>query len=354
MRTAWLALPLLLAACSSSVTPVHGCDAQQGLTPVCGFQNPEDLVATPSGAWLLVSQMSAPEAARNGSLAAYEPAGGRVETLFPVGEFDDVRGWGEPACAPPSAAAFAPHGIDLTVRPDGAWQLLVVDHAEHRDRVEYFAVEESAAGLALYWRGCVLAPPQAYLNDVVARPGGGFWVTESMPRTQRLWATLRGRLFGADTGRVWRYTRADGFVTEPGTAMPFPNGIAKAPAADALYVASFFGNEVRRIDLRTGTVTGAAEIRHPDNLNWTADGELLVAAQSDSIAELAACRDLVGGSCGAQFEVVEVDPAALTQRLILAHGGAPIGGVSAALELGDDLYLGTFAGDRIAHWRWRN
>ena len=344
---------LLLSGCSSSVTPVRGCDALAGITPVCGFQNPEDLVATPSGDWLLVSQMSAPEAAENGSIAAYQPGSGRVETLFPVGEFDDVRDWGDAACAPPAPEAFAPHGIDLTVRPDGAWQLLVVNHAA-RDRIEYFAVEESGAGLALYWRGCVPGPAKAYLNDVVARRPGGFWVTDTMPREHRLIATLGALLFGIDTGRVWRFTRSDGFVAVPGSEMSFPNGIAQAPRDDVLYVTSFFGNEIRRIDTAKGAVTGRIQVRHPDNLTWSTGGELLVASQSDSLGEIAACRDIVGGSCGAAFEVLAVDPAALTSRPVLAHRGAPIGGVSVALELGDDIYLGTFAGDRIARWRWRN
>jgi hypothetical protein len=31
-----------------------------------------------------------------------------------------------------------------------------------------------------------------------------------------------------------------------------------------------------------------------------------------------------------------------------------MGGVSVALEVGNDLYLGSFAGDRIARWRWRD
>ena len=353
-RAAWFAGVLLsLSACSPSITPIRGCSASHDLSPVCGLQNPEDIVTTPGGGWLLISQMSAPEAAGNGSVAAYEPASGRIETLFPVGEFDDARNWGEPTCAPPPASRFTPHGIDLSRRADGELQLLVVNHAE-RDRVEYFAVEESDAGLGLYWRGCAAAPPQAYLNDVVARHDGGFWVTDSLPRRWRLWAVLRALAFGAATGRVWRYTPTVGFVAEPGTEMPFPNGIAQAPGTETLYVASFFGNEVRRIDARAGAVTGRVEVRHPDNLSWTADGELLVASQSDSLVALAACGDLLDGSCGAAFEVVEVDPVALTQRLVLAHEGAPIGGVSAALEVGNDLYLGTFAGNRIARWRWRD
>jgi hypothetical protein len=33
---------------------------------------------------------------------------------------------------------------------------------------------------------------------------------------------------------------------------------------------------------------------------------------------------------------------------LIEHAGAPIGGVTVALEMDGRLYLGTFAGDRIA------
>jgi hypothetical protein len=338
-----------LVACSSSVTPILGCTASDGLTPICEFRNPEDLAPTPSGHWLLVSQIGNPDATLSGSIAGYEPASGRVEVLFPVGEFDDVREWGERSCAPPVVTEFSPHGIDLERRTDGELALLAVNHGG-RESVEFFAVEENEIGLALYWRGCVLAPPAMFFNDVLIRGAGGFWVTDMMPRNHQLWATLTG-LLGANTGRVYRWTHEAGFVAVVGSDMPFPNGIEKSPDESVLYVASFFGNEVRKIDAASGAVVGHVAMQRPDNLTWNADGKLLVASHADSFMELMACRNVPQGACGAAFEVIQVDAASLTSLVLLAHRGAPIGGVSVALQHGDDLYLGSVAGDRIARWQ---
>jgi len=350
MRTCAVVLLLCaVGACSSEVTPVVGCKAASGIEPVCEFRNPEDIVAIPSGGWLLVSQMAEPNGQLAGSIAAYEPGTGRLEVLFPVGEFEDVRDWGDPGCAPPAIERFAPHGIDLDVRPDGALQLLVVNHGG-RESVEFLRVEQSDEGLALRWRGCVVAPEHAFFNDLVTRRAGGFWATDMMPKNHQLWSLMTGGLFGADTGKVYRWTADAGFVVEPGSAMPFPNGIEKGPGEDALYVASYFGNDVRRLDLKRGEVTATAKVERPDNITWSPDGKLLVASNTDSFFELSKCREVPEGACGAAFEVVSLDPQTMAQFVVLAHRGAPMGGVSVALRVADDVFLGSSAGDRIARW----
>ncbi len=331
------------------MTPVLGCQASAGIKPICAFHNPEDIVALPSGDWLLVSQMADANGHLAGSIAAYQPGSGRVEELFPVGAFEDVREWGDASCAPPSIAQFAPHGIDLERRPDGALQLLVINHGG-RESVEYLQVEQSNAGLALHWRGCVIAPDHAFFNDLVARRDGGFWATDMMPKNRQVWSLITGALFGANTGKLYRWTPRGGFAVEPGSAMPFPNGIEKAPDETTLYVASFFGNDVRRLDLERGQVTARVRIERPDNLTWSPDGKLLVASHTDSLFELMRCREMPVGACGSAFEVVSIDPQTMDQFVVLAHRGAPIGGVSVALRAGGDVFLGTIAGDRVARW----
>jgi sugar lactone lactonase YvrE len=173
-----------------------------------------------------------------------------------------------------------------------------------------------------------------------------------MPKNHQLWAMLTAAAFSADTGKVYRWTASGGFVVEPGSAMPAPNGIEKGLDENTLYIASFFGNEVRRLDLKRGEITGrTTTIEHPDNLTWSPDGKLLVGAHTDSTIELMRCRNVPVGACGAAFEVVSIDPQSMAQFVILAHRGAPIGGVSVALRIADEIYLGSFAGDRIARWR---
>lgn len=342
-------LAIATAGCSSSVTPVLGCNPADGIDLVCEFRNPEDIVAVPPNDWLLISQMAERSGRPSGSIAAYHPGSGRVEVLFPVGEFEDERDWGERSCPPPSIEDFAPHGIDIEKRADGGEELLVVNHGG-RESVEYLRIERSEDGLSLRWRGCVRAPDQAFFNDVVARRDGGFWATDMMPKNRQLWAVLAGALFGADTGKVYRFTPRDGFSIEPGSTMPFPNGIEKGQEEDVLYVASFLGDEVRRLDLKRGEVTGRAHIERPDNLTWSPDGNLLAASATDSLVETMHCRELPVGACGAAFEVVSIDPETMDQFPILGHRGAPMGGVSVALRIDDVVYLGSSTGDRIARW----
>ena len=344
-----LATLVAISACSSSITPVVGCNANEAIEPICEFQNPEDIAVLPSGDWLLVSQMAGLDRKPSGSIAAYEPASGRVEVLFPVGEFDDPADWGDPLCPRPLIVGFSPHGIDLSGRADGTLQLLVVNHGA-QDSVEFFAVEQTEVGLSLFWRGCATAPSNTSFNDVIARADGGFWVTQPLPKRWQWWALLRGALFGANTGKVYRWTPGLGYVAEPGSDMPFPNGIEKAPAEDVLYIASTLGNDVRRLDLGRGEVTGHAAIDGPDNLTWSADGRLLVASHTDSWFEMRQCSGLAAGGCGAAFEIVTLDPKSMAQFVTLAHRGAPIGGVTVAAQVRDQLYLGAFAGDRIARW----
>jgi sugar lactone lactonase YvrE len=339
---------VLLAGCSSAVTPITGCDAADGIVPICGFRNPEDIVATPSGEWLLVSERAEAGGRVAGSIAAYARDGGRIEVLFPVGEFEDVRDWGDPDCAPPPIEQFAPRAIDLDVRRDGALQLLVVNRGG-RDSVEFLDVERSDDGLGLHWRGCVRAPDAATLGDVVARSDGGFWVTDVMPGNRRWWSLLTGELFGANTGRVYRWTGDAGFVAEAGSAMPLPDAIEKAPDEAALYVASADGS-IRRLDLERGDVTAVAAVARPDRITWSPDGKLLVASQTDSFVERRRCREVPLGACGSAFEIVSLDPQSMAQFVILAHRGAPIGGASVALRIADEVYLGAVAGDRIARW----
>ena len=49
LRAVAVSLALGLAACSSSVTPVLGCNAADGIEPVCDFRNPEDIVGGAAG-----------------------------------------------------------------------------------------------------------------------------------------------------------------------------------------------------------------------------------------------------------------------------------------------------------------
>lgn len=348
MRASVAAILVWVAAgCSSDVTPIEGCDETFGIVPVCAFRNPEDLALLADGRTLLISQMASQDV--TGSLVTYDTISGRITGRFPDPGLVDRRDWGDPDCEPPVPAQFAPQGIDLVRRGDGALAVLVINHGGP-ETMEFFAVSDDGA---LTWRGCVEGPADAFWNDVVGSADGGFFATQMMPKSRQGWSLIVAA-FGFDTGRVDRWTPAGGFAPVPGTDMPFPNGIERSADDRYLFVGSYTGGELRKIDLEAGTVVGRLEFPRPDNLTWASDGRLLQAGGIDTLTETLTCgRGVVGGGCGAAFEVVAVDPDSMRGELVLAHRGAPMGGVSVALEVEGELFLGAFTGDRIARWRWR-
>ena len=328
---------LLLAGCGGdSLTPILGCENGFGIDVDCRFQNPEDMALAPDGR-IIVSQFGG-MVGSGGSLVLYEPQTRSLTTLFPGPSVRMEPEWGDPSCAFPES--FSPHGIDLQTRSDGRHQLAVVNHAG-RESVELFQV---AADGTLTWRGCAEAPEGGYLNDVVVLRDGGFWVTRMFDRGSDTWAFLRAQL-GFDTGWAYVWSQASGFSRLPGSDAPFPNGIEKSDDERYAYLNTF--NGARKIYIATGTIAAERTMKPLDNSSWSEDGRLLVASHTGSIAQMLACSSVPEGACGMPFEIVALDPEDLSEQVIIAHEGAPMGGVTVALRRDGVYYLGTFAGDRI-------
>jgi sugar lactone lactonase YvrE len=334
----WLLVPVL-AGCGVSATT--SCEPVAGIEPVCGLQAPEDLAMIPWTRWLLLSQM--PRESRPGNLAALHLENGRVLALYPREGADEPRpGWGEATCPGPPGAAFAPHGIDV----EGS-RLLVVGHGA-REAVEVFELDAAGEEPRVIWRGCVPAPADASLNDVASLPQSGFAATKMLERSSG-WGlgTMFRMLAGGNTGYVLTWSPQRGWQKVPGSEGKTPNGIAATPDGGALFFSEFMGEAVVRI-AADGSARGSVALGFkPDNLTWTARGTLLAAGAAGSLPEVMACGRVAAGACQAPFGVAEIDPRALEARELLRSDGAAGGGISVALELGDELYLGAFAGDRL-------
>jgi hypothetical protein len=150
---------------------------------------------------------------------------------------------------------------------------------------------------------------------------------------------FRGML-GLDTGVVLRCARSGDCSAVPGSTAPFPNGIQVDAAGSTLYLNAYLPGEVRKISLGDGRLLGTAHIKGPDNSQWTADGKLLVASQTASLTEMNACFGVRNGACAAAFEIIELDPATMSTRRLLAHKGAPMGAATVAQRVGDALAHG--------------
>jgi hypothetical protein len=346
-----------LLACGGGVEAILECDAAEGIRVVCGFQNPEDLALLPGREALVVSQFGSLDGTRPGSLALFRLASDEIEPLFPrggAGTAPEVAAgpvWGDPDCPGPPPAAFSPLGIDLANRSDGALQLLVVNHGG-RAAVEFFEVSGTGEA-SLAWRGCALPPEQAVLNDVVALPDGGFLATKSYSSSEGTpgMLTLGRALLGMETGEVLEWHSGAGFREVPGTQGSIPNGVEVSDDGESVYLNLYAAGEVRRVARHSGALLASVEVSYPDNLSWGADGRLLVASHTASLSELAACNELEAGACPAAFEIVALSPDLSEREVLFANAGPPMGGGSVAIQLGDELVIGTWAGDRIARVR---
>jgi len=357
----WL-VAMQALACSSDLPTLTECEPVGGVSPVCGFHNPEDLALLPGGGWILASQggeMGGGEG-RPGSLVGYRVADGRLHKLYPPepgaaasSGSQPSPGWGSPECpGPPDPAVFLPHGVDVARPGTGARSLAVVNHGG-RESIEFFEIGYAVDAPALFWRGCVLLPPEVWPNDVALLPGGGVMATNMMPGMRgaaAAWGIVK-LLFGRDTGEVLEWRPDSGWAALPESAGSGPNGIAISPDGSEVYIAEWGRDllvRLRRDEQGRTRRDSVALPHHPDNMTWTRDGRLLVTGQIGPIGDLMTCSRIETGTCGMPFSVVLVDPASLEVVPVLDSPTAVIGAGTVALEVGDEIFIGTFAGDRLA------
>jgi hypothetical protein len=339
-----LALITVLGACSQEPA-VLACTPVGDARPICGLRNPEDLALLGDDRTVIVSQYDLAHGPAPGSLALLDLESHAVTVVYPS-DAPARATWGDPHCKTPPGSVFSPHGIDLHTRPDGVLQLLVINHGG-RESVELFEVARAEGGWAVSWRGCAEAPDDAFFNDVVGVPDG-FLATSMMSRSHPTWDVLRAQL-GGDTGMVYAWHPARGFHAVPGTEAPMPNGIEASATGDSFFVDIYADDELRQHDRKTGKLLGRTKVRSPDNLTWSRDGRLLVTSHPGGLLSTLPCLDLKEGACPMEFAVIAIDPKDWSHELVYQNKGAPMGGGTTTIDLGNALLIGSSAGDRVLH-----
>ncbi|MCZ6710342.1 MAG: SMP-30/gluconolactonase/LRE family protein, partial [Gammaproteobacteria bacterium] len=162
---------------------------------------------------------------------------------------------------------------------------------------------------------------------------------------------------GRPTGAVYRWSPGDsGFLVIPGSELPGNNGIEISPDEREIFVVSsglqtisVFANTSPTRLLRS---TEALDFG-PDNVHMTPDGQLITAGPSMDdhdcgeldvagfdLEEFASCPK---GSVAATF-----DPETLTEtRRWSSPADARFSNATMALQVGDEVWIGSFSGDRI-------
>ncbi|MFC3443250.1 hypothetical protein ACFOKF_19025 [Sphingobium rhizovicinum] len=350
-RAAFL-LALLLGGCAvlpgETTTETHGTTSQFAF--VSEAMKPEDLARVPETPWIVASGFA------TGAGLKIVDSRTRKAAFWFRNEADQVaRDPLYPDCeTSPDPALFTARGLSLRVTAPGQARLLVVNHGG-REAIEIFAVDyrDTRKQPALRWQGC-LAMPAGHVANSVASYSDGTVIATVLTRPG---TSITDFVRGQPTGGV--YERAPGepaFRLLPGTELPGNNGLETAKDDSGFYVIAFGRREVvgyARHDTRQPLWHAQAPEFMPDNIHWDGDRLLLAGMVRDEPA-CGGVRQIVHGvadgmTCHRGWAVAQLDPA--RQSFSLVAYGPPdptFNGVSAAVIVGRDLWLGSYQADRIA------
>jgi hypothetical protein len=334
------------AATPATVAPAS-CEPDGTLQFICGPKNAEDIVRLGSSRWLLTSGM-------DGGLIGSQAANGRLYLVdhrekswreaFPgsAPTFRHDRNLFGGCPGPLDTKNFSAHGLALREQQSGRHRLYVTGHGA-REAIEIFDVDARGTTPAIAWIGCVLLPEDVLANSVAILPDWGFVTTKFLDRRlpqQESFAQVRQ---GQVNGALYEWHPGGRVEVIAGTELSAPNGVEVSADGNTIFVAVFGSRELVRFRRTAGSLQKDS-IRlgvTPDNVRWSMSGKLLTAG-SDQAAP--------GAAAATGWSVIEIDPATLATRRIA--GGASSKGmqaISVGTDVGDEIWVGTFNGDRIGY-----
>jgi hypothetical protein len=324
----------------------QSCTATGDVSYVCGPKNPEDLVLVPGTQWIVSSGM-----AEGAGFYLVDSRAGSFSALTFTAQHDAMFA----SCAtPPTAQTLNTHGLNIRATGPGRARLNVVGHGA-REAIEIFDVDASGARPTLTWRGCVLMPEGLAANSVASFADGSLVATVLfMPGTTFADAVVDRK----PTGAVFEWSPGKpGFELVRGTELPANNGIEVSADGREIYVASSglqtivaFSHSNPARQLRT---TQPLPIT-PDNVHLAPDGRLVTAGMANDVPEC-------GGPPGPQHDIeklsqcprptiaIAVDAATMRTTVIATTTATPsFSNATMVLPVGNQAWIGTFSGDRIA------
>jgi hypothetical protein len=326
-------ISLMLAAQTSA-----RCSPSGNIQFVCGQEAPEDLVIVPGGQWVIASDF-----AGNGGIRLINTHDLTTSVAYPsesAKEKFDAKTY-DSCPGPPDAAEkaqFRTHGLALRAGRNSTHTLYAVHHGS-RESIEVFEVDARSSPPAFSWIGCAVAPEPIGLNEVVPLPEGGFAATNFLVRSGDAAARTK-MMAGEKNGEIWEWHTGKGWKVIAGSEAAGANGLEISKDGKWLYVAAWGSQSFFRLS-RGQTPPKRDEIPlgfRVDNIRWAADGSLLAAGQ--------------GGSGPTQTtNVVKINPSTLKFEEIIRQPNSDVfGSGTVAIEVGKELWVGSFRGDRIARF----
>lgn len=339
--------PVAAAPAPAPAAPASACDPaqEQGVTYICGTQGAEDLLSLGSTGLILASGMSSNTTP--GHMYLIDPATQAVTELVHAPGFTQAHDTAMfPNCpGPVNLQAFSVHGLSIAETSPGIFSVYTTSHGE-REAIEMYELNTTSADPALTWKGCVVLPANTFANSVARLPDGGFVTTKMMDPAQGFGSIQPGAI----TGNVFEWHPGGEVTAIEGTEMSGANGIDVSPDGQTLYVAAFGDRQIVKFDRSTNPMTKTVMAVDVvlDNVRWGSPGKLLTAGNN---VPAEGCE---GAACQTGWSVLEIDANTLeATRIGGADQTAALQGVSSALQVGNEMWVGTFNDDRVGHFTIR-
>jgi hypothetical protein len=326
--TATLALPQVAAAQTAT-----NCAPAGNIQFVCGQDAPEDLVYLPGTDWMVASSYGG-----NGGIRLINVRDKTSSMLYPSAaakEQLDKKTYDTCPGAPDAEdkAKFTTHGLALRVGRNSTHTLYAVHHGK-RESIEVFQVDARSKTPVATWVGCAIAPDPIGLNSVVPLPDAGFIATNFLERGANTNVARTKMMAGDVNGELWEWHTGKGWAKVPGSETSGANGIEVSKDGKWLYVAawgsqSFFRMSRGQTPVKRDSIPLGFRV---DNIRFAPDGSILAAGQGQQTSN-----------------VVKIDPNTLKITELINQPNTPtFASGTVAIPVGNELWVGSFRGDRIA------
>ena len=349
-------MAFIVAACLGGFRAAaadEACGPIGDLGFVCGPANSEDLVQVPGTTWIVAGGMAGGAAETRGGLHLIDSVDKFSTILFPDGNprvLWDRATYGD-CPGPPDLAKFSAQGLDLRSGTGSTSTLYVVNHGG-RQSIELFSLDTKQSEPAVVWIGCVVMPAHTWPHSVAPFPDGGMVITSTYDHGDPSYSEKLAD--GADTGAVYEWHPHQGFTLVPGSQLSGNKGIEVSRDGKWIYIAAWGNKAVVRLGRGEGA-SGKRDVLPAgflvDNLRWGSDGQLIVTGQNAAAAEVLSCFQSVAPRCTQPWRIDRWDTRAMTLRPVASKpGNSEFGGATVGLQMGADMFVGTFRGDRIAYF----